>query len=203
MIPDAGTTWVKVCGITRPRDAVMVGDAGADAIGINLLARSPRRVDEAHARVIAEASSIPAIVLAEDVPAAHVAVVLDDLGVDGVQAYGPDARAIAAAAAAAGFLALLPTTVADVVDLPVGVIPLFDTPDPDLLGGTGRTFDWATIDRDAGRFVLAGGLGPDNVAEAIRITGAWGVDASSRLESEVGVKDVGKVTEFVREAKQA
>ncbi len=203
MITDVGSTWVKVCGITREDDAVMAGAAGADAIGINLLAQSPRRVDEPTARAIAAASSIPAIVLAEHVPAAHVAVYLDDLGVDGVQAYGPDARSLAGAAAEAGFLALLPTSAADVLDLPIGVIPLFDTPDPELLGGTGRTFDWTSIDRDVGRFVLAGGLGPDNVAKAIRTTGAWGVDASSRLESEVGVKDLGKVTAFVREAKQA
>lgn len=203
MIPDAGGTWVKVCGITRSLDAVMVGDAGADAIGINLLEQSPRRVEERRAWQIASASNVPAIVLIEHVPAAHVAVYLDDLGADGVQAYGADAKAVAGAAAAAGFIALLPTSLSQVLDLPVGVIPLFDTPDVELRGGTGRTFDWARIDRDAGRFVLAGGLAADNVAEAIRVTGAWGVDASSRLESEVGVKDVGKVTAFVREAKQA
>ena len=203
MIPDAGGTWVKVCGITREDDAVLTGEAGADAIGINLLEQSPRRVDESTARDIAAASSVPAIVLIEHVPAVHVAVYLDGLGVDGVQAYGPDARSVAATAAEAGFIAVLPTTVSDVLDLPVGVIPLFDTPDPRLRGGTGRVFDWTRIDKDVGRFVLAGGLGPDNVADAIRVTGAWGVDASSRLESEVGVKDLGKVTAFVREAKQA
>jgi phosphoribosylanthranilate isomerase len=203
VIPIVGSTWVKVCGITRPADAEMVAAAGADAIGINLLQRSPRRVDEATAIEIAAASPVPALVLVEHVPAGHVAVYLDRLGVDGVQPYGPEAASVAATAAEAGWLALLPTVVADVLSLPAGVVPLFDTPDPKLLGGTGRTFDWTRIDRDAGRFVLAGGLGPDNVAEAIRLTGAWGVDASSRLEAEVGVKDVGKVTEFVREAKQA
>lgn len=203
MIPDTGGTWVKVCGVTREYDAVMAGNAGADAIGINLLEQSPRRVDESRARSLASASSVPAVVLIEHVPPAHIAVYLDELGVDGVQPYGGGADAVASAAAGAGFIAVLPTTVSQVLDLPVGVIPLFDTPDPELRGGTGRTFDWRRIDRDAGRFVLAGGLGPDNVADAIRITGAWGVDASSRLESKVGIKDRGKVTAFVREAKQA
>lgn len=203
MIDHDNAVWVKICGITRVEDVDLAASAGADAIGINRIVRSPRCVSEGHAVELARASVLPAIVLVEDMDPAHVVVHLDQLGVDGVQPYGRDAVAVAAAAADAGWIALLPTDVEAVPALPDGVIPLLDTADPERLGGTGRSFDWSKIDPRIGRFVLAGGLGPDNVAEAVRVTGAWGVDASSRLEAEVGVKDVGKVTAFVREAKQA
>ena len=203
MIDHDNTVWVKICGLTRPADVEMVTAAGADAIGLNRVSSSPRCVTEEQVIELAGASLLPAIVLVEDMDPTQIVVYLDQLGVDGVQPYGQNASAVAGAAAEAGWLALLPTAVGAVPELPDGVIPLLDTADPERLGGTGRTFEWSAIDRRIGRFVLAGGLGPDNVAKAIRVTGAWGVDASSRLEAEVGVKDVGKVTAFVREAKQA
>lgn len=195
--------WVKVCGITRLEDVAAAVGAGVDAIGVNAIPGSPRCVNGDQVRKLAAASEVPVLVLVEDMDPDRVVVYLDDLGVDGVQPYGSRAVEVAARGAMAGWLALLPTPVGAAHDLPVGVLPLFDTPDGELLGGTGRTFDWGTIDPETGRFVIAGGLGPDNVAAAVRATNAWGVDASSRLEVEVGIKDVGKMTAFVREAKQA
>jgi phosphoribosylanthranilate isomerase len=203
VITGDNSVWVKICGITRPEDAVLAATAGADAIGINRISRSPRCVTDEKAAELAGVAALPAVVLVEDMDPKRVVVYLDELGADGVQPYGANAVEVAAAVAEAGWVALLPTTVADAHDLPRGVTPLVDTPDATMLGGTGRTFEWSAIDVEIGRFVLAGGLGPDNVAEAVHVTGAWGVDASSRLEVEVGVKDVGKVTAFVREAKQA
>ena len=87
--------------------------------------------------------------------------------------------------------------------MPSGATPLFDTADVDRHGGTGRTFRWDLVAGYPGDFVVAGGLGPGNVADAVRATGAFGVDASSRLEAAVGIKDDGKVTAFVQEAKRA
>jgi phosphoribosylanthranilate isomerase len=84
-----------------------------------------------------------------------------------------------------------------------GALPLVDTADDSIYGGTGRTFDWrlvAGLERD---FVLAGGLGPHNVEEAVRLVRPWGVDASSGLEAAPGIKDPGKVIDFVRKAKSA
>lgn len=203
MTAPAADVWVKVCGITRIGDALVAGDAGVDAIGVNRLARSPRCVTDDRLVAIAAAAAVPTVVLVEDASPDTIAAYLDRVGAGGVQPYGEAAAEVAMAAAAAGWVALLPTAADAVHDVPSGVIPLLDTPDPVQLGGTGRTFDWDTIEPDAGRFVIAGGLGPDNVAEAVRRTGAWGVDASSRLEAEVGVKDPGKVMAFVREARQA
>ena len=84
-----------------------------------------------------------------------------------------------------------------------GVVPLFDTPVPGKHGGTGTAFDWSLLADREGDFVVAGGLGPDNVGQLVQKIGPWGVDASSRLEPSPGVKDLGKVTAFVQEAKRA
>ena len=91
----------------------------------------------------------------------------------------------------------------DVSELPEAHVPLFDNRSGSDLGGTGQTFDHRLVPATERRFVLAGGLGPDNVGEAIRATRPWGVDASTRLESRPGVKDHDLVARFVREAKQA
>ncbi len=90
-------------------------------------------------------------------------------------------------------------------DLDTSSIPgmmLLDTPSATKHGGTGETFDWALaagVDRD---FVLAGGLGPHNVARAIETVRPWGVDASSGLERIEGVKDHGMVADFIGKAKR-
>jgi phosphoribosylanthranilate isomerase len=91
----------------------------------------------------------------------------------------------------------------DLTSIPDDQIPLLDTAVEGLLGGTGRRFDAGllpVIDRD---WVMAGGLGPDNVAETIRELRPWGVDASSRLESSPGHKDPELIAAFVQEAKNA
>ena len=77
-------------------------------------------------------------------------------------------------------------------------LPLLDS---DSIGGTGTTFDWSWLDGLDRPFVLAGGLGPDNVAAAVERVRPWGVDASSGLESAPGVKDLAKVAAFVNKAK--
>jgi phosphoribosylanthranilate isomerase len=87
--------------------------------------------------------------------------------------------------------------------IPVGQIPLLDTWSAERHGGTGSVFDWSLAEGLQRRFILAGGLGPENVAAAIRQVRPWGVDASSRLESSPGIKDAGKVAAFITEAKRA
>jgi phosphoribosylanthranilate isomerase len=87
--------------------------------------------------------------------------------------------------------------------IPEAHVPLFDNRSGSNLGGTGLPFDHRRLPATDRRFVLAGGLGPDNVGAAIRATRPWGVDASSRLEARPGVKDHDLVARFVREAKQA
>lgn len=199
-------TWVKVCGVRRPQDVEAAAEAGADAIGLVLTEASPRFVPVETAAALAAGSPLPAFVLTVD---AAPEVLLDlavGVGAAGVQPYGRHAAEAAAAAEAAGLEVLRPAAVdgpVTVEHIPVGQIPLLDAHVPGLLGGTGVGFDPALVPALDRRWVMAGGLGPDNVAAAIRRLRPWGVDASSRLEAAPGRKDPDLIRRFVEEAKTA
>ena len=197
-------TWVKVCGMTRVEDIAAAEAAGADAIGLVLVPDSPRALTVDRAAELAAAVTTQAVLLTKDlVPEDLIAAVLA-VGVDAVQPYGLHASEAADMAAEVGLFVLRPVELDfDVSELPEAHVPLFDNRSGSDLGGTGQTFDHRLVPATERRFVLAGGLGPDNVGEAIRTTRPWGVDASTRLESRPGVKDHDLVARFVREAKQA
>jgi phosphoribosylanthranilate isomerase len=198
-------TWVKVCGLTRVADVTAAVEAGADAVGIVLIASSPRFVPrEGAAELVAAAGGVRRVVLTIDLAPDELEPLLEETGADGIQPYGAHAAAVAAAATAAGVFVLRPVPVGIGLDLPGPGegIPLLDAAGP-ALGGTGRRFDWDLATGIGVRWVLAGGLGPDNVAEAIAVARPWGVDASTGLEEAPGIKDHGRVAAFVREAKRA
>ena len=199
-------TWVKVCGITRPVDVEAAIQAGADAIGLALLARSPRCVDLPRAAELARAAAGRVEVFAlVDGAAADAVSAARLVGADSVQPYGPQAGTIAAQAIGAGMGVLFPVPVTagsgiDISSVPPGARPLLDTAVSGRTGGTGQSFAWERA-RGVVDAVIAGGLNPDNVHDAIEAAQPWGVDASSGLEATVGVKDHVKVTSFVRAAK--
>ncbi len=91
----------------------------------------------------------------------------------------------------------------DLDTVPSGQIPLLDNAAPGLHGGSGLTFDWSSIGDQHRDFVLAGGLGPENVADAVAEVRPFGVDASSGLETAPGVKDAERVRMYVERAKAA
>lgn len=207
-------TWVKVCGVTNEKDASVAIEAGADALGFVIAPSSVRRIDLDRAAALMQSLPVLRILVTQDVDPASLIEAAKMTGADGVQPHGRRAAEAAAAGAAAGLFVLHPISVGpngmedgneeaapDFDRVPVGEVPLLDSAHPDLLGGTGETFDWSVIGTIDRRFVLAGGLGPDNVADAVRIVKPWGVDASSRLERAPGVKDPGKVADFVARAK--
>jgi len=197
-------TWVKVCGLTRPVDVAAAVEAGADAVGFVIAPSSPRFVTLELAADLAADVAVQRVLVSVDLTADEVIAAAAASGIDGVQAHGRHAHAAAAAAVAAGLFVLQPEPVAVPFVAPVvvsGAMALFDTADPDLLGGTGRTFQWDLVADLPGDFVLAGGLGPDNVAAAVASVRPFGVDASSKLEAAVRIKDHSKVAAFVREAK--
>lgn len=200
--------WVKVCGLRRPADVVAAIEARADAIGLVLVERSPRRLDVQRASELAAVATgrVTIVVLVEDEAEAAVSLARR-IGADAIQPYGPHARAAAEAAIKAGLQVLFPVGVDPhgdlaVVDLPDGVVPLLDTAVDGVSGGTGRTFDWSYATGISGA-VIAGGLNADNVSAAIAAASPHGVDASSGLEADVGVKDHSKVTAFVAAARSA
>lgn len=194
-------TWVKVCGLSRPEEVEAAVAAGADAIGFVFYEPSPRHVAPALARSLGASAGVLTVAVTVDLDADSLLHLADLAGVGAVQPHGEHAAASAAAAVEAGLAVLRPVPVAGPVDLNAisgDELPLLDS---DTIGGTGRAFDWSWIDGLDRPFVLAGGLGPDNVTEAIERVRPWGVDASSGLESAPGVKDLAKVAAFVSQVK--
>jgi phosphoribosylanthranilate isomerase len=194
---------VKICGITTLDDALQAAEAGASALGFNFWPRSKRYITPAAAAAITE--KLPADMLKVgvfvDAAESEFTAIASEAGLDIVQLHGAPAISpsirhwLAFSATAAGIQATMEKSGAEAF--------LMDTPAGDERGGTGRTFDWSLVRDLPGRIVLAGGLGPDNVAQAIRKVRPWGVDACSRLESSPGRKDHAKVTEFIRAARSA
>lgn len=196
-------TWVKVCGLTNADDVGAAVEAGADAVGFVNVPSSPRYLAVEDIAALAKRVPVHSILLTLDLAGAEAVRVLAATRVNGIQPYGDWADEAAAAAQAAGYVVLRPVRAAadlDLTDIPG--IPLLDTPSTKALGGTGKTFDWSLVADLGRRFVLAGGLGPDNVANAVRRVRPWGVDASSGLEKQPGRKDHSMVASFIAEAKK-
>lgn len=197
-----GATEVKVCGVTREEDLVAAEELGADWIGLNFAARSPRRVDLARGRALREASrfaaGIVAVVAGNSVAEAEAIV----------EAVRPEAlQWHDRLAARQGLSAPVPLWQAvrvgedpleEAATWPADVL-LLDAAHAALAGGTGRTWDWSLLRHfPAGRRVfVAGGLGPANVAAAIATCGPAGVDVASGVESAPGIKDRERLAAFV------
>jgi len=194
-------TWVKVCGLSRPEEVEAAVAAGADAVGFVFHQPSPRNVTPAQARSLAELAGVLTVAVTVDLDADSLLHLADLAGLGAVQPHGEHARGAAAAAVEAGLAVLRPVAVTGPVDLSTisgDELPLLDS---DSIGGTGEAFDWAWIEGVERSFVLAGGLGPDNIEAAITRIDPWGVDASSGLESAPGIKDLARVAAFVSKAK--
>lgn len=202
-------TWVKVCGITDEpaRDAAVEG--GADAVGFVLFPGSPRFLALDRAASLMDGVPIATFIVTVDLTPAEALVAAEYTGARGIQNHGLHATAVAAEALDAGYLSLHPIRVGpggpevEARSIPAQSMPLYDTASKHDHGGTGVAFDWHVLSEPGRPFVLAGGLGPDNVAEAIRTVGPFGVDASSRLESEPGIKDPSSIVAFIERAKLA
>jgi phosphoribosylanthranilate isomerase len=197
-------TWVKVCGVRTKGDVAAAAEAGADAFGL-VMAPSPRQVDaEQAAALVRLATGLDSFLVTVDARPAELLDLAGFVGVSGVQPHGLHSAEAASAAVQAGFEVLRPRPVSGVVhldDIPSTQIPLLDAADRYTHGGTGRRFDWDLAVGITRPYVLAGGLGPDTVAEAVALLHPWGVDASSGLESAPGVKDANLIRRYVQEAK--
>ena len=202
-------TWVKVCGITDTIALDAVVDGGADAAGFVLVESSPRHVTIERAAHLMDGLLITSFIVVVDMAVEDALTAAEATGADGIQAHGLHAAEVAAVALESGYLSLYPVRVGPqglsegLRDIESGAMPLLDTYSPADHGGTGVSFDWSLIDDPGRPFVLAGGLGPDNVAQAIATVAPFGVDASSKLESKRGVKDPVMIKDFIEEAKRS
>ena len=182
---------VKICGITRLEDAEAAVAAGAGAIGFIFWPNSPRFIDPYRARKIAAA--LPPFVMPVGVfvnqPLDHVNSVASLVRLGAVQLHGDETPGFAAAVSGPVMKAV--SCGHEVASWPARVRLLLDVNDPVARGGTGRTIDWAAAAGIAAQreIVLAGGLTPDNVAEAIARVRPFGIDVSSGVERAPGIKD--------------
>ena len=201
---------VKICGITRAQDAMLASDLGASAIGFVFWARSPRYVDPVEARAIA--AQLPADVapigVFVDPSVEEVRRVVAHVGLAAVQLHGAEAPAVYGewpyrVIKAIGVRGA--ATVDLVRTVPDNVTVLLDAPDDEQRGGTGRIVDWSVARAIAARrrTFLAGGLGPTNVAEAIRVVSPYGLDVSSGVEAEPGRKDPVRLRDLFDEVAHA
>lgn len=203
-------TRIKCCGMTRVEDALLAARLGADAIGLVFSARSRRRVTIAQAQAIARALPpfVTVVALFMDDEAGLVREVIAAVQPDLLQFHGsendpwcaqfgrPFVKAIAMGEGAGAALSG--------ADYPHAAALLLDGHRVGEAGGSGKAFDWSQMPRDLARpVILAGGLDPDNVAQAIRTARPWAVDVASGIESSPGIKDPARLAAFVRAVRLA
>lgn len=200
-------TWVKICGMTSHEAVSATIDGGADAMGFVVARESPRFVTLDRARELADDVPIATFIVTVDLEPGEALAAAEFVGATGIQAHGRGSLAVAAEAVEAGYLSIAPIPVGadgpliELSAVPESCLPLFDSASDVRHGGTGTAFDWTAMPPPGRPFILAGGLGPDNVRAAIHAVHPFGVDASSRLETAPGVKDPSRIADFIREAK--
>ncbi|MBZ0253661.1 MAG: phosphoribosylanthranilate isomerase [Candidatus Methylomirabilis sp.] len=201
---------VKICGVTNVEDAVTACEAGADALGFIFYPKSARAVTVADASQIIR--ELPPFVTTVGVfvkPSVdEVERAADLCGLDRVQIHGVDDPGFFRDVGVPAIRAVAVRDRASVEGLErFGVrAVLLDAYDPERPGGTGKTFDWelaSALARGAQEMILAGGLTPENVADAIRVVRPYAVDVATGVEREPGRKDFAKVRDFIRAAKEA
>jgi phosphoribosylanthranilate isomerase len=199
---------VKICGITNLDDAMAAVDFGADALGFVFFKESPRYIPcDTAASII---KNLPPFlttvgVFVNEQPE-YIENVITMIGIDVIQLHGEEpperytfTRRVIKAMRVETFESLDPL----INYRGKASAFLLDTFTPDLFGGTGKIFNWdiALEAKQFGRIILAGGLTPDNVAEAVRRVRPYGVDVSSGIEFERGRKDFKKMQLFIERAK--
>jgi phosphoribosylanthranilate isomerase len=214
-------TWIKICGITNLEDALVAVEAGADAVGFVFYEKSPRNVSPDAALEISRHLSgrIERVGVFVNQNEDVLCDVADDAALTAVQMHGDseDPHVVDLVVARRPLKVLVgvsmnrpnPEEWAAAWESKNVFAFLADSGSPAKLGGTGETFDWqASLNalnkiKGLGRLVLAGGLHPQNVGEAIQITKPWGLDVSSGVEASPGKKDPEKVRAFIRAVREA
>jgi phosphoribosylanthranilate isomerase len=201
-------TRVKICGITRPADALAAAHAGADAIGLVFYPPSPRYLSLERAREIRDVLPpfVQTVALFVNADAAQVSQVIGRVHPAMLQFHGDEA---------ADFCAQFGLPFVKACRMKQGVSALeylrpfshaaawlFDSHVPEY-GGVGESFDWSLVPATDKPVILSGGLSRNKVAEAIRRVRPWGVDVSSGVEAAKGIKDAAKMAAFITEVRNA
>ena len=198
---------VKICGITRVEDAIAALRFGADAIGLVFYEKSPRFVDISTARAIASAVGpfVTVVGLFVNAERTDVSNVLEKVGLDILQFHGDEDEAYCRQFGRSYLKAIRMRPDLDIAQevsryqSAKGL--LFDAWEAERFGGTGESFEWQRLPKDMPLpLILAGGLNPSNVAEAVTQVRPYAVDVSGGVESGKGKKDFEKMINFIREA---
>ena len=223
---NAFMTWVKICGMTNLEDALIAVDAGADAVGFVFYEKSPRKISVETAREIVEKlpAGVEKVGVFVDLESEQIREIVLAVGLSAVQLHGRKSMGNAMwedlrpATECVGASKLIPMVYGDVLkdgflisdhvrDQIFAI--LLDSRSDETAGGTGTTFDWAAV-RDMVQAVsltvpviVAGGLTPANVPEAMRLFQPFGLDVASGVEARPGKKDSEKVRAFVRAVREA
>ncbi len=190
---------IKICGVTNEQDALAATEAGANAIGFNFYAKSPRAIslERAHRIAATLPDAVTKVGVFVEPSFEEVLSAIDRVPLDVVQLHGQRVPSVAHRT----WRALVAAHANPAESLLAEAI-LLDS-HTDNHGGSGRTFDWRLAARFWQPIILAGGLEGANVAEAIEAARPQGVDACSRLETTPGIKDHSKVRSFVKAARAA
>ncbi|MGH1489300.1 MAG: phosphoribosylanthranilate isomerase [Acidimicrobiales bacterium] len=199
--------FVKICGVTTAEDALLAAGLGADAVGLNFVDSSPRRISATRASSIVEQlpSEVLTVGIFRNELKERVVEISNAVGLRAVQLHGHET----------------PEDSRWIGERVPALIKVFAVKDPALqaggdygphrllidspLPGSGEVFDWTLLEQALkGRsYILAGGLNPTNVAQAIEMLAPWGVDVASGVESSPGRKDPAKVRRFIAAARAA
>ena len=214
-------TWVKICGITNLEDALVAVEAGADAVGFVFYEKSPRNVEPERVRQIVSQlpDGVEKVGVVVNETEDHICAIADDAGLTAVQMHGDDEDPHVADLVVkkrklkilVGLSMQRPTPERWAMMWEPDNVHAFltDSGSSVKMGGTGESFDWVssiktlgTI-KTLGNLVVAGGLTPENVGEAMAILHPWGVDVSSGVEAKPGKKDPDKVRAFIKAVRDA
>jgi phosphoribosylanthranilate isomerase len=200
---------IKICGITNVDDALAAVEFGADALGFNFYKKSPRYIEpQKAAEIIAQLPPfiLPVAIFVNE-REERIREILSATCIQGIQFHGDEtpefcqrfgSRVIKA------FQIRDKESLKHMAHYRVSAY-LLDSYKDGLRGGTGTTFDWhlAVVAKTFGRIILAGGLTPENVAEAVKLVQPYGVDVAGGVEREKGVKDHAKLRKFITEVRRA
>src|SRR5215217_541473 len=198
-------TKIKICGIKTITDALAAMEAGVDLIGFNFYPKSPRYIDVGRCRdimsVMRKYGHIMYVGVFVNVQTEAICATLDTLGLSLAQLHGDETPEMLHALDGKAFKAFrgVPEQVDGLARAAAPAL-LVDASVKGAYGGTGVTADWNSAAELAKKYplLLAGGLTPENVAEAVRRVKPWGVDVASGVESTPGVKDASKMKAFVK-----
>jgi len=203
-------TRIKICGFTRVEDAVFASSLGVDAIGLVFYPPSPRNVQIAQAREIAQAlpAFISIVALFVDGHESWIREVLKAVPIDIIQFHGDETAEACRIYNKPYIKALSMRQNIDIANCAATYYDaaglLLDAYHPDAKGGTGNKFDWAMIPQQYSfPLILAGGLTVDNTKQAVQSVKPYALDVSTGVEVQKGIKDAAKMAAFIEQVYQA